>query len=100
MTDLAHRIAVARGDAPADVVVKGGRVLSVFTREWLEADVAVCDGYVTGLGEYEGHEILDASGGWVVPGFIDAHMHLETTKLMVDDEPRDDPAPRGVQDLV
>ncbi len=85
MTDLAHRIAVARGDEPADVVVKGGRVLSVFTREWLEVDVAVCDGFVAGLGEYEGHEILDASGGWVVPGFIDAHMHLETTKLMVDE---------------
>jgi len=85
VTDLAHRIAVARGDEPADVVVKGGRVLSVFTREWLEVDVAVCDGFVAGLGEYEGHEILDASGGWVVPGFIDAHMHLETTKLMVDE---------------
>src|SRR6266545_6339108 len=85
MTDLAHRIAVARGDAPADVVVKGGRVLSVFTREWLQADVAVCDGYVAGLGEYEGRETLDASGRYVVPGFIDAHMHLETTKLVVDE---------------
>ena len=51
---LARRIAVARGDEPADLVVRGGRVLSVFTREWLDADVAVCDGYVAGLGEYDG----------------------------------------------
>ena len=85
MTDLARRIAVARGDEPADLVVRGGRVLSVFTREWLEADVAVCGGYVAGLGEYEGAETIDASGRYVVPGFIDAHMHLESTKLLVDE---------------
>jgi len=60
-------------------------VLSAFTREWLEADVAVVDDYVAGLGDYEGEETLDASGRYVVPGFIDAHMHLETTKLLVDE---------------
>ncbi|HET7044983.1 MAG TPA: amidohydrolase family protein, partial [Gaiellaceae bacterium] len=81
---LARRIAVARGDEPADLVVRGGRVLSVFTREWLEVDVAVADGYVAGLGEYEGAEVLDASGRWIVPGFVDAHMHLESTKLLPD----------------
>ena len=85
MTDLARRIAVARGDEPADLVVRGGRVFSVFTREWLEADVAVCDGYVAGLGEYEGSETLDVTGRYVVPGFVDAHMHLESTKLLVDE---------------
>jgi adenine deaminase len=83
--DLARRIAVARGDEPADVVVRGGRVLCVFTREWLEADVAVVDGYVAGLGDYEGKEVVDAAGRWVVPGFVDAHMHLESTKLLVDE---------------
>jgi len=80
--DLPRRLAVARGDAPADLVVRGGRVLSVFTREWLDVDVAVCDGVVAGLGAYEGQETLDAEGAYVVPGFIDAHMHLETTKLL------------------
>jgi adenine deaminase len=62
--------------------VRGGRVLSVFTREWLDADVAICDGTIAGLGSYEGAETLDAGGAYVVPGFIDAHMHLETTKLL------------------
>ena len=83
--DLARRLAVARGDQPADVVVRGGRVLSVFTREWLEVDIAVADGWIAGLGEYEGGEIVDASGRYVVPGFLDAHMHLESTKLLPDE---------------
>src|SRR5438445_603200 len=82
---LARRIAVARGDEPADLVLRGGRVLSVFTREWLETDVAIVDGWIAGLGEYEGHATLDAAGRWVVPGFIDAHMHLESSKLLVDE---------------
>jgi len=85
MTDLARRLAVARGDEPADLVVRGGRVLSVFTREWLETDVAIADGYVAGLGDYEGTEEVDASGRFVVPGFIDAHMHLESPKLLPDE---------------
>ena len=83
-SSLARRIAVARGDEPADLVVRGGRVLSVFTREWLEVDVAVADGYVAGLGDYEGVETVDASGRYVIPGFVDAHMHLESTKLLPD----------------
>ena len=85
MADLARRLAVARGDEPADLVVRGGRVLSVFTREWLETDVAIADGFVAGLGDYEGRETLDAAGRWVVPGFVDAHMHLESSKLLVDE---------------
>ena len=88
MTDVAElqrRVAVARGDEPADLVVRGGRVFSVFTREWLDTDVAVCDGVVAGLGDYDGAEILDATGRYVVPGFIDAHLHIESSKLMVDE---------------
>jgi len=82
---LSRRLAVARGDEPADVVIRGGRVLSVFTREWLDVDVAIADGWIAGLGEYEGHETVDASGRWVVPGFVDAHVHLESSKLLVDE---------------
>ena len=54
MPDLPGGLSVARGDEPADVVVRGGRVLSVFTREWLEVDVAIADGFVAGLGDYKG----------------------------------------------
>jgi adenine deaminase len=76
---------VARGDEPADLVVRDGRVLSVFTREWLEADVAVADGAIAGIGDYEGRETIDAAGRYVVPGFVDAHLHIESSKLLVDE---------------
>ena len=85
MVDLARRLAVARGDELADLVVDGGKVFSAFTREWLECDVAVCDGYIAGLGEYAGKEVVHAQGKYVVPGFVDAHMHLESSKLLVDE---------------
>ncbi len=85
MEALQRRLAVARGDEPADLVVRGGRVFSVFTREWLDVDVAIVDGVIAGLGRYEGDSFVDASGSYVVPGFIDAHLHLETPKLMVDE---------------
>jgi adenine deaminase len=85
MPDLARRLAVARGDELADVVIEGGKVFSAFTREWLETEVAICDGYVAGLGEYAGKEVVHAGGKYVVPGFIDAHVHLESSKLLVDE---------------
>ena len=78
-------MAVARGDEPADLVLAGGRVLSVFTKEWLEVDVAIQDGHVVGLGRYEGRERMDVEGAYLTPGFIDAHMHIESSKLTVDE---------------
>ena len=83
--DLSRRLAVARGDEPADLVIRGGRVFSAFTREWLDTDVSVVDGTVAGLGDYEGRETLDASGRYLVPGFVDAHLHIESSKLLVDE---------------
>src|ERR1041384_4567743 len=73
-------MAVARGDEPAD-----GHVLSGVTKEWLDVDVAVKDGHVVGLGRYDGKERIDVRGSYLVPGFIDAHMHIESSKLMVDE---------------
>jgi adenine deaminase len=78
-------MAVARGDEPADLVLAGGHVLSVFTKEWLDVDVAITDGHVVGLGSYQGRERSDVSGAYLVPGFIDAHMHIESSKLTVDE---------------
>ena len=83
--DLERRLAVARGDEPADLVIRGGRVFSSFTREWLDTNVAVVDGVVAGLGDYDGREMLDATGRYLVPGFVDAHLHLESSKLLVDE---------------
>jgi adenine deaminase len=83
--ELVHRLAVARGDEPADLVLSGGRVLSVFTGELLDADVAIAGEHVAGIGSYEGRETFDASGLTLLPGFIDGHMHLESTKLTIDE---------------
>jgi adenine deaminase len=83
---LAHRIAVARGDRPADLVLQGGIVLSVFTGELIRADVVIAGDHVAAVGlGYEADRIVDVAGSVLLPGFIDAHMHLESTKLMVDE---------------
>jgi adenine deaminase len=92
-------MAVARGDEPADLVLAGGRVLSVFTKEWLEVDVAIAGGHVVGLGAYEGRERVDVGGAYLVPGFIDAHMHIESSKLTVDEFARA-VVPRGTTAVV
>jgi adenine deaminase len=84
-SDLRRRLAVARGDEPADLVLKGGRVASVFTGELLDADVAVSGQHIAGIGSgYEGRETFDARGLTILPGFVEGHMHLESTKLMPD----------------
>jgi adenine deaminase len=81
---IQRRLAVARGDEPADLVLKGGRVLSVFTGEVLQTDVAICGEHIAGLGTYHAPTETDVRGYVLVPGLLDAHMHLESTKLMVD----------------
>ena len=80
--DRARLLAVARGDAEPDLVVEGGRVFCAFTREWLDGDVAVAGGRIAGVGRYEGGERVDARGRFVVPGLIDAHVHVESSKLL------------------
>lgn len=80
-----HVLAVARGDAPADLLVTGGMVLSPATREWVRTDLAIADGVVAGWGHREAKAVVDVGGAALTPGFIDAHMHLESTKVWVDE---------------
>jgi adenine deaminase len=78
-------IAVARGDEPADLLIAGGRVFSPATREWLDTSLAVADGVIAGWGERDAHEVVDVGGAALTPAFVDAHMHLESTKLWIDE---------------
>jgi adenine deaminase len=78
-------LAVARGDEPADLLISGGRVFSAGTREWIETSLAIADGFIAGWGERDAHEVLDVGGAALTPGFVDAHMHLESTKLWIDE---------------
>ncbi|CAN5646417.1 adenine deaminase [soil metagenome] len=86
MTDRARLLAVARGDEPPDLVVAGAKVFSSFTKEWLDVDVAAAEGRVAGLGRFDDCDRrVDGRGQYLVPGFIDAHVHIESSKLMVDE---------------
>lgn len=78
-------LAVARGDEPADLLISGGRVFADATREWIDTSLAVADGMIVGWGERDAHEVLDVDGAALTPGFVDAHMHLESTKLWIDE---------------
>ncbi|MBN1104580.1 MAG: adenine deaminase [Deltaproteobacteria bacterium] len=80
---LQERIAAARKDIPAELVLKGGRVVNVFTGRTQVRDVAVHGGYVAGLGpDYRGKEEVDVRGKWVAPGLLDAHFHIESSMLL------------------
>ncbi|MBV9414977.1 MAG: adenine deaminase, partial [Solirubrobacterales bacterium] len=81
----ARLISVARRDEEPDLVVEGAQVFAAFTKEWLEVDLAVADGRVAGLGRFEGGERVDGSGQYLIPGFIDAHVHLESSMVMFDE---------------
>jgi adenine deaminase len=78
-------LAVARGDEPADTLITGGRVFSDATREWINTSLALADGVIAGWGERDAHEVVDVAGAALTPGFVDAHMHLESTKLWIDE---------------
>lgn len=76
-------LAMARGDIPADLVFKNGRVVDVFSGKLVETDVAVGQGIILGMGSYRGHEEIDLAGSILSPGFIDGHCHVESCMLAV-----------------
>ncbi len=77
----ARAIAAARGDEPADLLIRNGRILSTSARAWIDDDLAICDGVVVGWGRREARDEIDVGGAALTPGFVDAHMHLESTKM-------------------
>ena len=74
-------IAVAAGREKADLVLKNAKYLSVFSNEFLCGDIAVANGLIAGVGKYDGKTEIDVSGKLVLPGFIDAHIHLESSMV-------------------
>lgn len=80
-TDLAAVLAVARGEAPADIVLKGGFVFNSFTGEWETGDVAIAGATIAGIGIYSGQKEIDVTGKYVTPGLMDAHLHIESTMV-------------------
>lgn len=74
-------IAVAAGREKADLVLKNAKYLNVFSNEFLCGDIAVANGLIVGVGKYDGKTEIDVSGKLVLPGFIDAHIHLESSMV-------------------
>lgn len=74
-------LAAARGDEPADLVLKGGFVFNGFTGEWEVGDVAIIGDTIAGIGSYKGKKELDVTGKYVTPGLMDAHLHIESTMV-------------------
>ncbi len=80
MSNLTDRIAQGRGDTPADIVLRGGRVFDVVTGAFLDGDVAICGDTIVGTcAQYDGRQIVDVTGLTLVPGFIDTHLHIESS---------------------
>ena len=77
---VADRIDQGRGVVPADLVLKGGRVFDLITGDLVETDVAICGDTIVGVfGVYQGARVLDVTGKVLVPGFIDTHLHIESS---------------------
>ncbi len=77
---LSARIAQGRGQVPADLVLRGGRVLDLITGDLVATDVAICGDTIVGVfGDYDGQKVIDVSGQILVPGFIDTHLHIESS---------------------
>ena len=77
LTDLIDQ---GRGVTPADLVLRGGRVFDLITGDLVDTDVAICGDTIVGVfGKYEGRQVIDCTGKLLVPGFIDTHLHIESS---------------------
>jgi len=74
-------VGAARGNAPADLLLRDGWILDLFSGAFFRGDVAVKDGIIVGFGASEAREVVDLDGAWLIPGLIDAHMHIESSQL-------------------
>ncbi len=79
--ELVRLIRTAQGRRPASLVLRRGKLVNVFTGEIERADLAIAGDRIAGWGDYEGEQEMDLDGMYVAPGFIDAHIHLESTLL-------------------
>ena len=80
MADLNARIEQGRGDEPADLVLTGGRIFDLVTGTFIAGDIAICGDTVVGIADqYQGREVIDVSDLILVPGFIDTHLHIESS---------------------
>jgi len=83
MVSLKERIRIASGEGKADLLIKNGRVVNVFSGEVEKKDVAIFGGVIIGFGDYRAREIIDVKGDFLCPGLIDGHVHIESSMVMI-----------------
>jgi adenine deaminase len=83
MISLKERIRIASGDGTADLLIKNGRVVDVFSGQIEKKDVAIFGGVIVGFGDYQAKETIDVKGDFLCPGLIDGHVHIESSMLTV-----------------
>jgi adenine deaminase len=83
MRKLQHKLSIARGEQPAELLFKNAQLVNVLSGEIYPANVAVDDGRVTGIGDYEAHKTIDLAGAFLAPSLIEGHFHVESTMLTV-----------------
>ncbi|MDR2481564.1 MAG: adenine deaminase [Spirochaetaceae bacterium] len=79
--NLNRLVQVAAGDKPADLVIRGAAVACVYSGTFIEGDIAIAEGLIAGIGSYQGEKTIEAKGLYALPGFIDSHIHIESTHL-------------------
>ena len=79
--DLKKMMDVASGRRKASLVLKGGTIVNVFTERTEVGDIAIEDGCIAGIGEYDGLTNIDMAGRFICPGFIDGHIHIESSMV-------------------
>lgn len=72
---------VARGDKPADLLIRNARLINTFSQEVEEAGIAVFEGRIAGIGDYDARDVIDLKGGFLAPALLDGHIHIESTLL-------------------
>ena len=83
MGSLKERIRIASGDGTADLLIKNGRVVDVFSGQIEKKDVAIFDGVIVGFGDYRARERIDIKGDFLCPGLVDGHVHIESSMVTI-----------------
>jgi len=83
--DISVLIKVARGEEPAELLLKNARVVNVYSGEIEETSIAIMQSGIVGLGDYPAQRVIDLEGHYVAPGFIDAHVHIESSMVPPDE---------------
>ncbi|MDD3712635.1 MAG: amidohydrolase family protein, partial [Candidatus Izemoplasmatales bacterium] len=80
--DKRKLLKVAKGEVLADLVIKNAKIINVFSKTVDKGNIAISDGIIVGVGDYSGKKEVDALGYYIAPGFIDGHVHIESSMLI------------------